>query len=119
MSDRGAETGFAPIALTAAMAGRGGFQPRSFAGPAPETVFEAEPALPEAEPAEDPFARGLAEGQRLAEAAFVAERHRLLALNAATDALQDEPSEELAALIAETVERPVRQIVSTRPEERR
>ncbi|MBB5704926.1 FliH/SctL family protein [Sphingopyxis panaciterrulae] len=115
MSDRGAETGFAPIALTAAMAGRGGFQPRSFAAPAPETVVEAEPALPEAEPAEDPFARGLAEGQRLAEAAFVAERHRLLALIAATEALQDEPSEELAELIAETVERLVRQIVATAP----
>src|SRR3546814_7547010 len=69
MSDRGAETGFAPIALTAAVAGRGGFQPRSFAAPAPETVVEAEPALPEADPAEDPFARGLAEGQRLARSA--------------------------------------------------
>src|SRR3546814_18445672 len=95
MSDRGAETGFAPIALTAAMAGRGGFQPRSFAAPAPETVVEAEPALPEAEPAEDPFARGLAEGQRLAQAAFLAERHRLPALIDATAALQDDTTETM------------------------
>src|SRR3546814_14963876 len=76
---------------------------------------EAEPELPEAKPWEDPFARGLAEGMRHVEAAFVAERHRLLALIAATEALQDEPSEELAELIAETVERLVRQIVATAP----
>jgi flagellar assembly protein FliH len=64
---------------------------------------------------DDPFARGLAEGQRIAEAAFVAERHQLLALLANAEALQDEPSEELAQLIAETVERLVRQIVVTAP----
>src|SRR5690606_19725251 len=64
---------------------------------------------------EDPFALGLAEGQRLAEAAFVAERHQLLALLAGAEALQDEPSEELAQLIATTVERLVRQIVATAP----
>src|SRR3546814_18533478 len=46
---------------------------------------------------------------------LAAERHRLLALLAATEALQDEPSEELAQLIAETVERLVRQIVAAAP----
>lgn len=116
MSDRSAETGFAPVALTAAMGGRGGFRPLSFAPaePAPDA-----PAMPvpsdAAELAEDPYALGLAEGQRLAEAAFAPERHRLLALIAASEALQDEPSEELAQLIAETVERLVRQIVETAP----
>ncbi|MGB7409810.1 MAG: flagellar biosynthetic protein, partial [Sphingopyxis granuli] len=79
---------------------------------------EAPPPAPEpaeAEPADDPFARGLAEGQRLAEAGFAVERHQLLALVAAAEALQDEPSEELAQLIAETVERLVRQIVESAP----
>src|SRR3546814_19387746 len=79
---------FSPIALTAAMAGRGGFQPRSFAVPAPPPVVDAAIAAPQ--PAEDPFAHGLAEGQRLAETAFSAERHRLLALHAATGALQED-----------------------------
>lgn len=113
MSDRTAETGFAPVSLPDAMARDTGFRPISFAPSAyaPQPVEESidEPAL------DDPFALGLAEGQRLAEAAFVAERHQLLALLAGAEALQDEPSEELAQLIATTVERLVRQIVATAP----
>ena len=113
MSDLAAETGFAPVRLAEAMAQRSGFRPLSFA-PA------AEPASPAPAPAaeqgeDDPFARGLAEGQRMAETAYTAERHQLLALLASAEALQDEPSEELAQLIAETVERLVRQIVATAP----
>lgn len=112
MSDRAAETGFAPVSLIDAMARGGGFRPISFApsvhAPQPVETFD-EPDL------DDPFALGLAEGQRLAEAAFVAERHQLLALLAGAEALQDEPSEELAQLIATTVERLVRQIVATAP----
>lgn len=112
MSDRAAETGFAPVSLIDAMARGGSFRPISFApsvhAPQPVETFD-EPDL------DDPFALGLAEGQRLAEAAFVAERHQLLALLAGAEALQDEPSEELAQLIATTVERLVRQIVATAP----
>ena len=113
MSDRTTENGFAPVSLTEAMARGNGFRPLSFANaayvaqPAAETFDE--PAL------DDPFALGLAEGQRLAETAFVAERHQRLALLAGAEALQDEPSEELAQLIAETVERLVRQIVAAAP----
>lgn len=113
MSDRTVETGFAPVSLADAMARGTGFRPISFAPStyAPQPVEESfdEPDL------DDPFALGLAEGQRLAEAAFVAERHQLLALLAGAEALQDEPSEELAQLIATTVERLVRQIVATAP----
>lgn len=113
MSDRTAETGFAPVSLAEAMARGNGFRPLSFVPSAyiPQAAEENcdEPDL------DDPFALGLAEGQRLAEAAFVAERHQLLALLAAAEALQDEPSEELAQLIAETVERLVRQIVEAAP----
>ncbi|WP_033074447.1 FliH/SctL family protein [Sphingopyxis sp. MWB1] len=120
MSDRSAPTAFAPGALAAAMAQSSGFRPLSFAAPhAPASApMPADRAAPEAatpEQADDPFARGLAEGQRLAEAAHNAERHQLLALVAAAEALQDEPSEELAQLIAETVERLVRQIVEDAP----
>ncbi len=113
MSDRAAETGFAPVSLVDAMARGGGFRPLSFARPA--HAAHEEPESPVEADLDDPFALGLAEGQRLAEAAFVAERHQLLALLAGAEALQDEPSEELAQLIAETVGRLVRQIVATAP----
>ena len=113
MSDPAAETGFAPVRLADAMARGGGFRPLSFA-PAQQAAPE-EPESPGEIDLDDPFALGLAEGQRLAEAAFVAERHQLLALLAGAEALQDEPSEELAQMIAETVERLVRQIVAAAP----
>lgn len=113
MSDRTTETGFSPVALADAMARSSGFRPLSFVAGAREAETAAE--TPSDIDVDDPFALGLAEGQRLAEAAFVAERHQLLALLAGAEALQDEPSEELAQLIAETVERLVRQIVATAP----
>jgi flagellar assembly protein FliH len=118
MSDRAAEPGFAPAAfapvtLADAMARSSGFRPLSFTGhPREADTGHANAANLDLD---DPFARGLAEGQRLAEAAYVAERHQLLALLAGTEALQDEPSEELAQLIARTVERLVHQIVADAP----
>lgn len=113
MSDRAAETGFAPVTLADAMARNSVFRPTSF-GSSAYAAPVAQDALDDLD-VDDPFARGLAEGQRIAEAAFVAERHQLLALLANAEALQDEPSEELAQLIAETVERLVRQIVAAAP----
>lgn len=113
MSDRDAEAGFVPVSLSSAMARNSGFRPLSFLTGAREAESVAE-NLADLD-LDDPFARGLAEGQRVAEAGFVAERHQLLALLAAAEALQDEPSEELAQLIAETVERLVRQIVANAP----
>ena len=113
MSDRTAETGFAPVTLAAAMARSSGFRPLAFDGsPRPPQPAASGPAELDLD---DPFARGLAEGQRVAEAAYVAERHQLLALLAGAEALQDEPSEELAQLIAHTVERLVHQIVADAP----
>ena len=111
MSDRAVETDFAPVTLADAMARSSGFRPLSFGA----GVREAEIIPESSADVDDPFARGLAEGQRIAEAAFVAERHQLLALLAGAEALQDEPSEELAQLIADTVERLVRQIVASAP----
>ncbi len=114
MSDRATQTGFAPVSLTDAMTRGSGFRPMSFAAAAYAVQPTEQESLDDLD-LEDPFALGLAEGQRLAEAAFVAERHQLLALLAGAEALQDEPSEELAQLIAETVERLVRQIVDAAP----
>lgn len=118
MSDRAAEPGFtptafAPVTLADAMARSSGFRPLSFAGGG--RGADTGPANPADLDLDDPFARGLAEGQRVAEAAYVAERHQLLALLAGAEALQDEPSEELAQLIARTVERLVHQIVAEAP----
>ncbi len=114
MSDRAFETGFAAVTLADAMARSNGFRPIHFGGGVREVTPMAD-LMDETDLADDPFALGLAEGQRLAEAAYTAERHQLLALLASTEALQDEPSEELAQLIAETVERLVRQIVDSAP----
>ena len=117
MSDLSSAKGFAPVPLAAAMArsGSGGFRPLPFFAPEPEAEPEPQADPAEAALAADPFARGLAEGQRVAEAAFAVERQQLLALIAGAESLQDEPSEELAQLIAETVERLVRQIVEAAP----
>jgi flagellar assembly protein FliH len=107
---------FAPTPLAMAMARQGGFRPMSFDPAVREAEAEAAAQMhAEVEPGEDPFEKGLAEGQRLAEAGFAVERGQLLALVAGAEALQDEPSEELAQLIAETVERLVRQIVADAP----
>ena len=111
MSDLAAESTVA--ALAHAMARDGGFRPLQFGQPRSAPLTPVAEAA--AEPADDPFSRGLAEGQRLAEAAFAVERQQLLAMVAAAEALQDEPSEELAQLIADTVERLVRQIVASAP----
>ena len=112
MSDHAAER--TVISLAHAMAQGRGFRPLHFDGMAAPQVAAADTAF-ESEAADDPFALGLAEGQRLAEAAFAVEREQLLALAASAEVLQDEPSEELAQLIAETVERLVRQIVESAP----
>ncbi|MGX5713632.1 FliH/SctL family protein [Sphingopyxis terrae subsp. ummariensis] len=111
MSDLASESTVA--ALAHAMARDGGFRPLQFGQPRSAPLAPVAEAA--AEPADDPFSRGLGEGQRLAEAAFAVERQQLLAMVAAAEALQDEPSEELAQLIAETVERLVRQIVEAAP----
>lgn len=113
MSDRAAET--TAISLAAVMAQSRGFRPMQFGMPRAAEMVPVEPVSVEEAPADDPFALGLAEGQRLAEAGFAIERDHLLALVAGAEALQDEPSEELAQLIAETVERLVRQIVESAP----
>ena len=64
------------------------------------------------------YAQGLEDGQRLAECEFEAERSQFKALIASASALLPEPSEELAVLISETVERLVTEIVGSAPIDR-
>ncbi len=75
----------------------------------------ASDSIAAAKATDDPYARGLADGQELAAIAFAEERLHLRALLNAAENLQAEPSEELAQLIGETVFRLVRQIVETAP----
>ena len=94
-----------PIPIALAQIKATGFRPwYAFA----ETI--ADPAIAVND---DPYARGITEGQEIAEAAFALERAQYIALLSAAEALQDEPSDELAVLIAETVERLVSDIVGS------
>ncbi len=61
----------------------------------------------------DAFAQGWEEGHRAAETEFEAERDALARLAGALDALRPEPTNALALLLAETVDRLVRQIVGS------
>ena len=61
--------------------------------------------------AADAFTQGFEEGRRTVELEFAAEREALGKLAAALEVLRPEPTQALAALLAETVERLVRQIV--------
>lgn len=67
---------------------------------------------------DDAFSLGFVQGERSAVEAFAKERVSLLALVAAANALQAEPSEELAAMIATTVERLVTELVGIMPVEK-
>jgi flagellar assembly protein FliH len=62
-------------------------------------------------PATDPYTLGFEEGQQMAAAAFEIERAALMKLIGGADALRPEPSEELAVLIGEAVERLVSKII--------
>jgi flagellar assembly protein FliH len=105
------EAAYARVSLVDAHARTSAFsplRPRTVSGaamtPAPST--EAEPDL---------FALGFAAGERAAAEAFAAERTALLHLIAAAEALQPEPSEELAAMIAATVERLMSELIGSMP----
>jgi flagellar assembly protein FliH len=76
------------------------------------------PAAVQTDAEVDRYAIGFDDGQRTAAMAFEAERAGLVRLLAAADSLQPEPSEELAAMIALTVDRLVRAIVGTAPVDR-
>jgi flagellar assembly protein FliH len=102
--------GFQPSFLASANGGAASFRPLfSEQQPADNVDIAVE------EEPDDPFARGVEEGQALAALAFDIERQQIQALLASAEALQDEPSEELARLIAETVATLVTQIVETAP----
>lgn len=75
----------------------------------PEEVVEIDPAAIRA----DSFAQGFEEGRRTVQLEFADERAALAQLAQSLEALRPEPTNALAALLAETVERLVRQIVGS------
>lgn len=79
--------------------------PHQFAGIAPEAVLD--PAAIEA----TAFAEGFNEGRRTVEMEVAAERDAIARLAETLESLRPEPHHELGLLLAETVERLVRQIV--------
>lgn len=87
-----------------------GFRP--MAAMAPMVATEAPP------PEVDLYATGFAAGQQMATESFAIERAGLMQLIASAEALRPEPSEELAVLISEAVERLVRQIIGNAPIDR-
>ena len=102
------------IRVTEAAPPRSGFVPASLARLSVSAVAGSNPdanaGLPQ-EPAVDHYAQGFEDGRRAAEDSFVTERKSLLQLVETANALQAEPSEELATLIGETVYRLVTDIV--------
>jgi flagellar assembly protein FliH len=66
----------------------------------------------------DSYAAGYAAGQQAAAAVFATEHTAMADLLATASALQPEPSEEIAAMIALTVERLVRDCVGNAPVDR-
>ncbi|WP_221795249.1 flagellar biosynthetic protein [Aquisediminimonas sediminicola] len=103
------------IAISALPLAMGRFRPQDVGGPSSAPV-PPPPAAPTREVEIDAaYQRGHADGLAEAHAAMMAERTRLLALVASAEALRNEPSEELAQLIAETVERLVTQILGDVP----
>ncbi|RVT94654.1 hypothetical protein [Sphingomonas crocodyli] len=71
----------------------------------------AEPAPDVDQMVADAFAAGFDQGREVVMAEFAAERQALAALMRATEALQAEPAAPLAAILAETVARFVKQVV--------
>jgi flagellar assembly protein FliH len=96
----------APVRLSEARPAAG-FRANRRSGPGPAVPVLSEP-VPKIE--EDLFAQGYRKGLEDAEQASAADRAQLGALLASCQALQPEPSEELALLIAEAVEGLVRRI---------
>lgn len=89
------------------------FTPWSNGGESDECEMTFSPdAAAAAAPAElDAFTQGFEEGRRTVELELAAEREALAKLAAGLETLRPEPTRALAALLAETVERLVRQIV--------
>lgn len=106
------EASYRPLRIADINLADQGFTPQARPGGKDDNFVSRNESPSPREELADPFQCGLAEGRRLAAEEFACERQKLLALLASADALQPEPSDELAVLIGEAVELLVRQIVA-------
>lgn len=94
--------------------GKGGFRAKGDGAPAPGNDFEAAPftAGQEGLQAEAlAYAQGYEEGRRAAEEGMAGEREAVTRLAASLELLRPQPTNALALLLAEAVDRLVREIV--------
>ncbi len=89
--------------------GDGGFHARPAATPEPGNDFDGPVSLEQAEA--DAYAQGYADARRTVELELAAERDAIAQLAGALEVLRPEPTNALALLLAETVDRLVRQVV--------
>jgi flagellar assembly protein FliH len=90
--------------------GHGGFRPRGGDGPSND-VGPVTAAQERARLQEEAFALGVEEGRKTVEAEFAAEREAIARLAETLAVLRPEPANALALLLAETVDRLVRQVI--------
>jgi flagellar assembly protein FliH len=101
------DAAFARVDLRDALPRRSDFAPLPL-------VFKQASAVSASPPESvDAYARGFDEGHRVASEAFATDRQHLLSLLAKAETFQPEASDELAAMIAETVFRLVAEIVGS------
>lgn len=93
------------LSLTQYFGERSEFRPHDFRALLPEQVREVE----------DPYARGLADGQQMAEAAFSIERDQLHNLLSSADALRPENNAEIAFLLESIIRSIVTKIIGSMP----
>ncbi|GAA4826563.1 hypothetical protein GCM10023232_25800 [Sphingosinicella ginsenosidimutans] len=89
------------------------FRPRD-AAPGPTNDFEPGGFAAEPEPVHtpaDPYELGIAEGRRVAGLEYAAERDAMARLAESLEVLRPEPTNALALLLAETVDRLVREVI--------
>jgi flagellar assembly protein FliH len=92
-----------PIMVSDAHQPSGGFEARTFVADGHVPAHQAASRNQARETLEQAFARGFSEGGDHAASEFASERARWQALVASSAALQPDPSDELAALIADAV----------------
>jgi flagellar assembly protein FliH len=116
LRNSGAETAASLGSFVLTRGEGGGFRARTGSPHDPDNDFEATPMMAEQEALSataDAYSKGYEEGRRTAELEFAAERDAVARLAEALDALRPEPTNALALLLAETVDRLVREIVGS------
>ena len=93
------------LSLTQYFGDRSGFRPSHVRHSVPEPLCEAD----------DPYARGLADGQQMAEAAFSVERKQLHALLGSADALRPEDNVEIGFMLDNIIKSIVTKIIGDLP----